>query len=141
MATVLHPCNACFSFFMVCTQTMLIFHLSQPTPTHFWCLLYHAHALLVFHWSRLTPIHIYALGISPTHSCFSGCHFIDFPYDQIYLSTLFPWFTAGQGNILHLQLNSFTYSYLTGIILFSINHLFAYMKWFQVLLCNTNNSI
>ena len=40
------------------------------------------------------------------------------------------------------KLNSFKNRYLTQNILFNINHLFAYIFiWFQVFLCNTNNSI
>ena len=92
-------------------------------PCIFVYLRYHAYALPVFHWSPLTPMHfyipqvsrlhiacfllvtgfthafLYASGITPTHFCFSGSHFVDFIYDQMYQSTSSADFTASQGNI------------------------------------------
>ena len=51
----------------------------------------------------LQPRVFYASANPPTHSLFSGCHFVDFIYDQMYLSTTSTKFIAGQVNILHLE--------------------------------------
>ena len=76
----LHSCNACFSLAMVYT-----------------------HAMLVLHWSRLTPFpFLYSLGIMPMHFCFSGSHFVDFIYSQMYLRTSSAGFISSQGSILHI---------------------------------------
>ena len=51
------------------------------------------HAILAFPWSRLTP----------TYCLFSGCHFVDFIYDRMYLSSASAGFIADQGNIFEKE--------------------------------------
>ena len=45
-----------------------------------------------------------------------------------------------QFTVISKTINGFKYYYQTLIILFNIIHLFTH-RWFQVLLCSTNNSI
>ena len=44
-------------------------------------------------------------------------------------------------SFVYMQLNVFNYCYSTTIILFNINHLFDTVKWFCVLISNSNNSV
>ena len=46
------------------------------------------------------PSFFHVLGITPTHFCFSGSHFVDFISDWVYLSNSSNRFTASQSNIL-----------------------------------------
>ena len=79
----------------------------------------YTHALLILLWSWLTPTHFFYLsGITPMHSLFfSGSHFVDYIYDQIYLSTSSAGFIAGQGNILlfHEMIITCTQLYVSSI--------------------------
>ena len=54
----------------------------------------------------LHPSIFYASGIIPMYFCFCGSRFVDFIYDQMYLSTTSARFITGQCNILHSELSA-----------------------------------
>ena len=66
----------------------------HPCNACFSLAMVYTHTMLVLHWSWLISM----------HCLFSSNHFVDFIYGQMYLSTTFAWFNAGQGNILQHDL-------------------------------------
>ena len=68
---------------------LTLYSLKTPTWAIWPCLFFHT--MFVLHWSWLTPM----------HCLFSGSHFVDFIYGQMYQTTTSARFIIGQGNILH----------------------------------------
>ena len=74
---------------------------------------------------------------------FSGTDLLYYLLQDFYTNVSW-WFFTGVRIKINLkysyetQLNGFKYSYVTLIILFNNNHLFASVEWLQVLICNTN---